>query len=113
MNDKMNDKMNYDYTAIMREAWRLIRQNGYTRSEALKTAWLLAKVQRRMRAGVAAFAYLKVDGTVREAHGTLAESALPPTGGNRRENPTLLTYYDTDKMAWRSFKRANILTIDI
>lgn len=110
----MNDKMNYDYTAIMREAWRLIRQNGYTRSEALKTAWLLAKVQNRMRAGVVAFAYLKMDGTVREAHGTLSASVLPATtGGRRREDPTLLTYFDTDKQSWRCFKKANILTIEI
>lgn len=108
----MNDKMNYDYAAIMREAWRLIRQNGYSRSEALKTAWMLAKVQRGMRAGVVAFAYLKMDGTVREAHGTLAPSVLPATtGGRRRGDPTLMTYYDTDKRSWRCFKKANILTI--
>lgn len=109
----MNNTMNYDYTAIMTEAWRLIRQNGYTRSEAMKTAWLLAKVKRGMRAGVVSFAYLKMDGSVREAHGTLMSSAVPATGGHRREDPTLMTYYDTDKRSWRCFKKANILTIEI
>lgn len=105
--------MNYDNRAIMNEAWRLIRQNGYTKSEALKTALLIAKTKRVMRTGIASFAYLKLDGTVREAHGTLMASALPSTGGMRRENSTLMTYYDTDKRSWRSFKKANILTVDI
>lgn len=105
--------MNYDYSAIMNEAWRLIRQNGYTKSEALKTAWMIAKTKRIMRSGVATFAYLKMDGSVREAHGTLMASALPATGGRRREDSTLMTYFDVDKGAWRSFKKANILSVDI
>lgn len=105
--------MNYDNRAIMNEAWRLIRQNGYTKSEALKTAWLIAKIKRYMRTGVISFAYLKMDGSVREAHGTLMASELPTTGGRRREDSTLMTYYDTDKRSWRCFKKANILTVDI
>ena len=109
----MDNQMNYNFADIMTEAWRLIRQNGYSRSEALRTAWLLAKVKRGMREGVVSFAYLKMDGSVREAHGTLMPSAVPATGGRRREDPTLMTYYDTDKSSWRCFKKANILTIEI
>lgn len=54
----------------------------------------------------------KVDGSIREAFGTLKESLLPTTQGTEKKaNSTLFTYFDSERESWRSFKRANILSI--
>lgn len=103
--------MNYDESKIMKEAWRMIRANGMTKSEALRAAWLNAKAKRLMMRGVATFYYLKMDGTVREARGTLAAGLVPPVGGARRDNDTLQVYYDLDRGAWRCYKKANIFDV--
>jgi hypothetical protein len=53
-----------------------------------------------------------VDGTIREAYGTLKESIVPPTGNDsRRKNDTVQVYYDTEKQEWRCFKKANLMSI--
>ena len=49
-----------------------------------------------------------MDGTIREAYGTLKAGLVPPTQGARKENPTIQVYYDSEKMAWRCFKIANL-----
>lgn len=103
--------MNYDKSKIMKEAWRMIRANGMTKSEALRAAWLNAKAKRLMMQGVATFYYLKMDGTVREARGTLAAGLVPAVGGARRDNDTLQVYYDLDRGAWRCYKKANIFEV--
>ena len=58
------------------------------------------------------FYFRKVDGSIREAFGTLAENIVPPTqGSDRKRNETCQTYYDTEKEAWRCFKKANLISI--
>ncbi len=65
----------------------------------------------KMRRGVVAFTFKKVDGTIREANGTLQRAMLPETKGTGiKPSPSVFVYYDTDKMGWRSFKRENLLT---
>lgn len=54
----------------------------------------------------------KVDGSVREAYGTLKENLIPATSGeSRKKNDTVAIYFDTEKQSWRSFKKANLLNI--
>ena len=57
---------------IMRMAWMFVKRNGFTMAEALKVAWLNAKVTKAMRTGIVQFFFMKVDGTLRQAFGTLA-----------------------------------------
>ena len=54
-----------------------------------------------------------MDGTIREAYGTLAAALIPPTsdGNARTKNDTVQTYWDSEKMAWRCFKKANLIDI--
>lgn len=59
---------------IMSLAWQFVRKNGYTLSEALKKAWLNIKLKAAMRQKIVKFYYQKVDGSIREAFGTLKES---------------------------------------
>lgn len=97
---------------IMLLAWQFVRKNGYTMSEALKTAWANMRLKAEMKQRIVRFYYRKVSGDVREAFGTLQEKLLPPTqGSGRKPNDTLFTYFDTEKEEYRSFKRANLLSI--
>jgi hypothetical protein len=59
------------------------------------------------------FYFQKVDGSIREAYGTLNMNVVPATIGsdNRKKNDTVQTYYDTERQEWRCFKKANLLTI--
>lgn len=101
----------YDMKSIMKMAWRFVKQNGFTMSEALKTAWANARLKMKMAAGIVKFAYRKIDGTLREAYGTLASRLVPETGNGRKPNDSVQVYYDTEKMSWRSFKVANLVRV--
>lgn len=95
---------------IMQQAWQFVKRNGFTMSEALKCAWLNAKVKTAMGVKIVKFWFTKVDGSLREAYGTLKESMLPVTQGTgRKANDTLQTYFDTEKNEWRCFKKANLV----
>lgn len=102
-----------DLRAIMQMAWQFVKRNGFTMSEALKAAWLNFKLRVAMAARIVKFYFQKVDGSVREAYGTLDASVVPETTGNdtRKKNDTVQTYYDTEVQSWRCFKRANLIRI--
>ena len=98
---------------VMRLAWQMVKKNGYSMSHALKCSWANMKLKARMADGIVKFHFQKVDGTVREAYGTLKATLLPPVNGteSRKKSDTVQVYYDTEKSAWRSFKKANLVTI--
>ena len=90
----------------------MVKRNGYTMSEALKCAWLNMKLKMQMKQKIVRFYYRKVSGEIREAFGSLQENLLPETKGTgRKTNDTLFTYFDTERGEYRSFKRANLLSI--
>ena len=94
-------------------AWTFVRQNGYTLSEALKCAWANIKLRSAMLLGIVEFYYKKVDGSIRQAFGTLKADKLPQTTGEskRKTSSNVFTYFDTEKNEWRCFKRCNILSL--
>lgn len=98
---------------VMCLAWQLVKRNGFTMSEALKVAWANMKLKAAMKQRIVKFYFQKVDGSIREAYGTLKESLLPPIKGtdSRKKNDTLQVYFDTEKQAYRSFKVANLIKI--
>lgn len=98
-------------SAVMNLAWQFVKRNGFSMSEALKTAWRNFKLKAAMQSRIVKFYFVKVDGSIREAYGTLKSSLLPETKGNRRESATTQTYYDTEKQEWRCFKIANLVRI--
>lgn len=100
--------------AVMQLAWQFIKKNGYSLSEALKVAWANIKLHAAMKTKVVKFHFQKVDGTIREAYGTLKIELLPASSntGGRKENPTIQTYWDTEKEAWRCFKKANLVNME-
>lgn len=97
---------------LMRTAWMLVKKYGFTMAEAMKQAWAISKLRKAMRNGIVKFMYTKLDGSTRTAWGTLKENLLPATQGTgRRANETLVTYYDTEKESYRSFKVANFVAM--
>ena len=102
----------YNKTEIMQQAWQFVKRNGFSMSEALKVAWRNIKVKMMMKKRIVKFYFLKVDGSIREAYGTLKENLIPATvGSDRKRNDTVQTYFDTEKGEWRCFKKANLMNI--
>lgn len=97
---------------VMSLAWQFVRRNGFTMSEAMRVAWANMKLKTAMKQRIVKFYFKKVDGSVREAYGTLKESMMPATRGeNRKKNDTIQVYYDTERQEYRCFKKANLVTI--
>lgn len=95
---------------IMKLAWQMVKRNGFTMSEALKTAWRNIKLKARLHTGIVKFYFQKVDGSIREAYGTLKGSLIPATSGDdRKRNDTVQVYFDTEKQEYRCFKKANLI----
>lgn len=94
-------------------AWQFVRKNGYSMSEALKTAWANLKLKSEMKKRIVKFYFQKVDGSMREAYGTLDEKLMPAISGDdkRAKNNTVQVYFDTERSEFRCFKKANLLKI--
>ena len=108
----MSAKVKNQLSEIMLQAWQFVKRNGYSMSEALKCAWANYKLRMAMASRIVKFYFQKIDGSIREAFGTLASGIVPETGDNsRRRNDSVQVYYDTEKADWRCFKRANLIRI--
>lgn len=100
-------------SSVMTLAWQLVKKNGYTMSEAMKVAWLNAKLKFQMKTRIVKFYFQKVDGSIREAYGTLDEHVMPTTTGTdkRAKNDTVQVYFDTERNEFRCYKKANLVKI--
>lgn len=97
---------------VMSLAWQFVKRNGYTMSEALKCAWANVKLRAALNKRIVKFYFQKVDGTLREAYGTLKTELIPETkGDDRKRNDTVQVYFDTEKSEYRCFKKANLIKI--
>lgn len=104
--------MKFNKSELFNLAWQFVKRNGMSMAEALKVAWRNIKLKMQMYAGIVKFYYQKVDGSLREAYGTLKSELVPETGNsNRAKNDTVSVYFDTEKSEWRCFKKANIISI--
>ena len=102
---------NTDKKTIFALALQFFKQTGYSFSECLKKAWQNFKLKSKMKKQIVRFYFLKVDGTIREAWGTICPDIIPPTEHttNRKANDTVQVYYDTEKQEYRSFKKFNLV----
>jgi len=99
---------------IMKSAWSFFRITGECFSECLKRAWSNFKLVQKMKKGIVRFYFQKVDGSIREAWGTLNEKLIPTTTGtnNKAKNETVQTYFDTEKQEFRCFKKLNLVSFN-
>lgn len=109
--------MSMDFKNQMREvmilSWQIVKRNGFPMSESLKAAWANMKLKAEMKKRVVKFYFQKVDGSVREAFGTLCDKLMPAVSGTdkRTKNDTVQTYFDTERQEFRCYKKANLLRI--
>ena len=98
---------------VMCLTWQMVKRNGYSMSEALKTAWMNIKLKAAMKERIVKFYFQKVDGSIREAYGTLKDSLLPDSKGtdSRKKSDTVQTYFDTERGEFRCYKVANLVKI--
>lgn len=98
---------------LFKMAWTFVKNYGYSMAEALRKAWGISKLRKAMKSNIVKFYFTKVDGTTREAWGTLKAELLPVSESteheNRKKSTTTVPYYDTEKQAFRCFKIANFL----
>lgn len=108
----MSTEKKFQLRYLMNLAWQFVKRNGYSLREAMKAAWRNAKLVTAMRRRIVKFWFAKVDGSIREAFGTLRPDIMTPTQGNgRRPNDSLQVYFDTEKAEYRCFKKANLINI--
>lgn len=110
----MSTKVKNTLRQVMSLAWQLVKRNGYTMSEALRVAWLNIKLKVAMYKKICKFYFRKVDGSLREAYGTLKQNLIPAIADadGRHYIDTVQVYYDTEVQGWRCFKKANLISIE-
>lgn len=84
----MSTKIKNQLKEVMLMAWTFVKRNGFTMSEAMKCAWANMKLKAAMKQRIGKFYFKKVDGSVREAYGTLKENLIPATSGDNRKRMT-------------------------
>ena len=103
---------------VMERANRMTTEYGVPQDEACRKAHLAKHLVELMGKGVVAFQYRKLDGTLRQARGTLCRDCSPEYDEALRrmaernpeneiepsDNPLdTVTYWDMDKRGWRTF----------
>lgn len=97
-------------TEVFLRAYRLTL-TGRSFSESLKQSWAIYRLQKQMKQTVVEFRFRKVDGSIRQAYGTLMEKVINPLikGTGKKHSPALVTYFDTQKQEFRCFKEENLI----
>lgn len=89
--------------------------NNIDTSTSIGKGMLMETLKKRMMRGeVCRFAYMKKDGSVRIAVGTLQKQAVQANvegTGIPKRYYGMFAYLDLEKMAWRGFKETNFIGI--
>lgn len=99
---------------IMSNAWRMFKVTGESFAECLKRAWQVYKLAKAMKTKTVQFFYQKVSGEIRQAFGTMKDEVIADKikgSDTHKKNEDLFTYWDTEKKAFRSFKKFNLVKI--
>ena len=97
----------------MKTAHAVRKDEGITMSTALRLAWKSYRLKSQMKSEVVHFAFRKIDGTLREAVGTLVADLVPKyeRKTDRPHTPSYTTqcYYDLDRGNFRCYRVASLL----
>lgn len=81
--------------------------------EAKKKADINCYLQDELKKRDVRFKFLKKDGTIRNAYGTLHKDVIPPTlGTGRTLGFGLQLFFDLECMSYRSFKKENLISYE-
>ena len=95
---------------IMDDAKRINQITGRPMAECKEQATKIAECVKAMKNRIVEFFFVKKDGTVRQAFGTLQDSVILPLikdSSNREPRPDVVTYFDTSVNQFRSFRKEN------
>lgn len=87
------------------------KNSGYV---GIAKSLLIEEAKRQMRSGTCHFLYVKKDGSVREAFGTLNAALCGKHINGRGQSPEswgCSCYFDIEKGEFRSFRWANIIDV--
>lgn len=96
--------------SIISDALRINEITGRPMVDCEKQANEIAECVKQMKDRIVEFYFMKKDGTLRQAFGTLQDDIILPLikdATNRQPNPDIVTYFDTEKQQFRSFKKVN------
>jgi len=103
----------------MTDAWEIFRRNtsNWTFGTCLKLAWRRLKMLAALRVMKVKFSFTKVDGSTRQAKGTLSKDAAGYSINSGKQfdeagdqvNPMLVRYWDLEKNGVRCFKIENLI----
>ena len=94
----------------MTDAKRINEITGRPMAGCENQAMQIAECVKAMKTRIVEFYFVKKDGSVRQAFGTLQDNIILPLikdTSNREPNPELVTYFDTVKQQFRSFRKEN------
>lgn len=72
----------------------------------------LTEFSNMLREGIVEFEFIKKDGSVRQAKGTLVAEHLPAPNGNttaHKKNDNVMVYFDMEKKSFRSFVKESFV----
>ncbi len=72
----------------------------------------LTEFSNMLREGIVDFEFVKKDGSVRQAKGTLVEEHLPAPNSDapaRKKNDNVMVYFDMEKKSFRSFVKSSFV----
>ena len=95
---------------VINDAKRINEITGRPMAECENQASQIAECVKAMKSRIVEFYFVKKDGSVRQAFGTLQDDVILPLikdTSNRTPNPELVTYFDTVKQQFRSFRKEN------
>jgi hypothetical protein len=99
---------------VVANAVKFMANNIDTPTSISKGMMMETLKKRMMRGEVCRFAYMKKDGSVRIAVGTLQKQAVQANvegTGIPKRYFGMFAYLDLEKMAWRGFKETNFIGI--
>ena len=70
------------------------------------------ELKEMLKNDIVEFEFIKKDGSVRTAKGTLMAEHLPPLKENnnsRKPNENVVVYFDMEKQSWRSFVKESFV----
>ena len=95
---------------VLTDAKRINQITGRPMAECENQAQQIADCVKAMKSRIVEFYFVKKDGTVRQAFGTLQDDVILPLikdASNREPRPDVVTYFDCAKKQFRSFRKEN------
>ena len=104
----------------------LVNKRGFDRSKAFKCAHAIYRLTNELAKGLLEFSYMKDDGTLRHARGTLcdgvsdrfdewkrkqAEKPMDKKAKSKNKPREIITYWDLDKEGFRSFRADRLIEV--